>query len=54
VGPPCRLEIRSGPYLMFVLMFDTAYMVDEILFLLAMDWAYEVLVLYVTTAYAIH
>jgi hypothetical protein len=25
-------------------MFDTAYMVDEILFLLAMDWAYEVLV----------
>jgi hypothetical protein len=26
-------------------MFDTAYMVDEILFLVAMDWTYEVLIL---------
>jgi hypothetical protein len=48
------LEIRSGHYLMFVLRFNIAYIIDEILFLLAMDWAYEVLVLYVTMAYAIH
>jgi hypothetical protein len=39
---------------MFMMMFDTDYMVDEILFLLAMVWDYEVLVLYVTTACAIH
>jgi hypothetical protein len=31
-----------------VSLFDTAYMVDEILFLLEMDWAYYVLVLIVT------
>ena len=31
MGPPCRLEIRFGPYLMFVLMFDTTYMVDEMM-----------------------
>jgi hypothetical protein len=39
---------------MFVMMVDTTYMVDELLFLLAMVWACEVLVLYVTMAYAIH
>jgi hypothetical protein len=54
VGPPCRLEVRSGPYLMFVLMFDTTYIVDEMLFLLVVDWDYEVLVPYVTTTYVIH
>jgi hypothetical protein len=37
-----------------VLMFNIAYLVDEILFKLAMDWTYEVLVLYVTMTYAIH
>jgi hypothetical protein len=40
-------EIISGSYLMFVPLFDTTYMVDEIL--LAMDWAYYVLVLCVTS-----
>jgi hypothetical protein len=54
VGSPCTLEIRSGPYLMFVLMFNTAYIVDEIFFLLAMDWAYEVFIPYVTMTYVIH
>jgi hypothetical protein len=33
---------------MFVPLFDTAYMLDETLFLLAMDWAYYVLVLIAT------
>jgi hypothetical protein len=36
------------------MMFDKAHKVDEILFLLAMVWAYEVLVLDVTMAYVIH
>ena len=36
------------------MMCDAAYMVDEILFLLVMSWAYEVLIIYVTTTYAIH
>jgi hypothetical protein len=39
---------------MFMMMFDMDYMVDEILFLLAMVWDYEVSVLYVTMTYAIH
>jgi hypothetical protein len=38
-------EIISSSYAMLVPLFDTAYMIDEILFLLAMDWAYYVLVL---------
>jgi hypothetical protein len=48
VGPPCRLEIKSGSYFMVMLWFDIAYMVGEILVLLNMDKAYYVLVLIMT------
>ena len=43
MGTPFRLEIISGSHLMVVLLFDIAYMVDEILVLLAMDKAHYVL-----------